>query len=223
MATIELSGVSRTFAGEGGARVEALRDVSLKIGEGEFVCITGPSGSGKTTLLNVLGCLDSPTSGSYRFAGREVGALGPDALAWIRREAFGFVFQSYNLLDAASAIDNVALPGVYAGRPRHALRKRAAALLDEAGLADRARHAPSELSGGEQQRVAIARALMNGGRVILADEPTGALDQTNSKRTIDALEALARRGHTVVIASHSKEIAGRAERPVQYAGQCHCI
>ena len=215
MPLIELSSVSRSFEGQGGARVEALRDVALQINAGEFICITGPSGSGKTTLLNVLGCLDSPTSGSYRFAGREVGALGPDALAWIRREAFGFVFQSYNLLEGSSAIENVALPGVYAGTPRRALRERAADLLAGAGLADRARHAPSELSGGEQQRVAIARALMNGGRVILADEPTGALDQANSKRTIDELETLARRGHTVVIASHSREIAELADRRIE--------
>ncbi|MCY3817595.1 MAG: ATP-binding cassette domain-containing protein [Gammaproteobacteria bacterium] len=215
MPLIELDSVSRSFVGEGGARVEALRDVALQINAGEFICITGPSGSGKTTLLNVLGCLDSPTSGSYRFAGREVGALGPDTLAWIRREAFGFVFQSYNLLEGSSAIDNVALPGVYAGTPRRALRERAADLLARAGLADRARHASSELSGGEQQRVAIARALMNGGRVILADEPTGALDQANSKRTIDELEGLARRGHTVVLASHSREIAERADRRIE--------
>ena len=215
MPLIELSSASRSFEGEGGARVEALREISLQINAGEFICITGPSGSGKTTLLNVLGCLDSPTSGSYRFAGREVGALGPDALAWIRREAFGFVFQSYNLLETASSIDNVALPGVYAGTPRRALRERAADLLARAGLADRARHAPSELSGGEQQRVAIARALMNGGRVILADEPTGALDQANSRRTIDELERLALRGHTVVIASHSREIAERADRGIE--------
>ena len=215
MPLIELSSVSRSFEGEGGARVDALHEISLQINAGEFICITGSSGSGKTTLLNVLGCLDSPTSGSYRFAGREVGALGPDALAWIRREAFGFVFQSYNLLEGSSAIDNVALPGVYAATPRRALRERAADLLARAGLADRARHAPSELSGGEQQRVAIARALMNGGRVILADEPTGALDQANSKRTIDELEGLARRGHTVVLASHSREIAERADRRIE--------
>ena len=212
---IELKGVGLTYGNGGGTGVAALADVSLRIEAGEFICITGPSGSGKTTLLNLLGCLDSPTSGSYRFAGREVGGLGPDALAWIRREAFGFIFQSYNLLEAASAIDNVALPGVYAGMPRRALRERAADLLARAGLADRARHLPSELSGGEQQRVAIARALMNGGRVILADEPTGALDQANSRRTIDELEALARRGHTVVMASHSREIAERADRRIE--------
>ena len=215
MPLIELSSLSRSFEGEGGARVEALREISLQIKAGEFICITGASGSGKTTLLNVLGCLDSPTSGSYRFAGREVGALGPDALAWIRREAFGFVFQSYNLLETASAIDNVALPAVYARMPRRALRERAADLLTRTGLADRARHFPAELSGGEQQRVAIARGLMNGGRVILADEPTGALDRANSRRTIDELEALARRGHTVVMASHSREIAERADRRIE--------
>ena len=212
---IELKGVGLTYGNGGGTGVAALADVSLRIEAGEFICITGPSGSGKTTLLSLLGCLDSPTSGSYRFAGREVGGLGPDALAWIRREAFGFIFQSYNLLEAASAIDNVALPGVYAGMPRRPLRERAAELLARAGLADRARHLPSELSGGEQQRVAIARALMNGGRVILADEPTGALDQANSRRTIDELEGLARRGHTVVMASHSREIAERADRRIE--------
>ena len=212
---IELKGVGLTYGNGGGTGVAALADVSLRIEAGEFICITGPSGSGKTTLLNLLGCLDSPTSGSYRFAGREVGGLGPDALAWIRREAFGFIFQSYNLLEAASAIDNVALPGVYAGMPRRPLRERAAELLARAGLAGRARHLPSELSGGEQQRVAIARALTNGGRVILADEPTGALDQANSRRTIDELEGLAQRGHTVVMASHSRAIAERADRRIE--------
>ena len=213
---IELEGVGRDYGQqEGAAGVAALADVSLRIEAGEFICITGPSGSGKTTLLNILGCLDSPTSGSYRFSGREVSSLGPDALAWVRREAIGFVFQSSNLLDAASAIENVELPAVYAGVPGRERRERAAALLAEAGLEDRAEHGPSELSGGEQQRVAIARALMNGGRLILADEPTGALDRSNSKRTIDELESLARRGHTVVIASHSKDIAERTDRLIE--------
>ena len=198
-----------------GASVAALSAISLKIGVGEFVCITGPSGSGKSTLLNILGCLDRPTSGSYRFTGREVSCLAPDALAWLRREAFGFVFQSYNLLDSATTLENIELPGFYAGLGRIQRRKRAKELLAELGLAERARHRAAELSGGEQQRASIARALMNGGRVILADEPTGALDQQNGQRILDHLGALAYKGHTVVVVSHSPDVAKRTDRQIE--------
>ena len=212
---IELNGISRYFKGAAGVRVEALRDVSLRITEGEFVCITGPSGAGKSTLMNILGCLDRPSSGSYRLAGREVQSLSADGLAWLRRRIFGFVFQNYNLLESATAQENVELPGSYAGLSRSARKKRAKSLLAQLDLADRAGHLPSELSGGEQQRVAIARALMNGGRVILADEPTGALDRENGEQVLKALEGLAAAGHTVVIISHNPEIAARAERRVE--------
>ena len=212
---IELRAVSRIYRRSEEAGVAALSGISLRIGVGEFVCITGPSGSGKSTLLNILGCLDRPTSGSYRFAGREVSRLEPDTLAWLRREAFGFVFQSYNLLDSATTLENVELPGFYAGLGRIRRRKRAQDLLAELGLAERARHRPAELSGGEQQRASIARALMNGGRVILADEPTGALDQQNGKRILDHLEVLAHKGHTVVIVSHSPDVAKRTDRQIE--------
>ncbi len=213
---IQLEGVSRVLgAGEEDVRVEALREVSLHIGEGEFVCVTGPSGSGKSTLMNILGCLDRPDSGSYRLAGREVGKLGADALAWLRRRMFGFVFQNYNLLESVPALENVELPGRYAGMSAKVRRTRARELLDRLGLSDRAGHLPRELSGGEQQRVAIARALMNGGRIILADEPTGALDRANGEEVLSALEDLAAQGHTVVITSHDREIAARARRRIE--------
>ncbi len=212
---IELNGIGRSFEGEAGVRVEALRDITLRIAEGEFVCITGPSGAGKSTLLNILGCLDRPSSGSYRLAGRQVQSTGADGLAWLRRRIFGFVFQSYNLVESATAQENVELPGSYAGLSRRARQKRTKALLAQLDLADRAGHLPGELSGGEQQRVALARALMNGGHVILADEPTGALDRENGEQVLEALERLADAGHTVVMISHNPEIAARAERRIE--------
>ena len=212
---IELNGISRSFEGEDGVRVEALHDVSLRIAEGEFVCITGSSGAGKSTLMNILGCLDRPSSGSYRVAGREVRTMSANGLAWLRRRIFGFVFQSYNLLDSATARDNVELPGLYAGLSRSARKELAKSLLAQLDLADRADHFPSELSGGEQQRVGIARALMNGGRVILADEPTGALDRENGEQVLKALEQLAAAGHTVVMISHNPEVAARAHRRIR--------
>ena len=165
--------------------------------------------------MNILGCLDRQTSGSYRLAGREVGELGADARAWLRRRVFGFVFQSYNLMDSATARENVEMPGVYAGLSRGVRKKRADSLLTQLDLGDRAGYLPSDLSGGEQQRVAIARALMNGGRVILADEPTGALDRENGERVLQALEGLAAAGSTVLIISHNQKIAARAPRRIE--------
>lgn len=212
---IELEGVSRTFRDGGQTRVEALRNVSLTIDEGEFVCLGGPSGAGKSTLMQLLGCLDRPDSGSYRFSGREVWKLGADGLAWLRCRAFGFVFQNYSLLESATAQENVELPGVYAGLGRTQRKKRALALLEKVGLSNRATHLPAELSGGEQQRVAIARSLMNGGRVILADEPTGALDRAGGEEVLKTLEGLVAEGHTVIIVSHSAEIAARARRRIE--------
>ena len=214
---IELSGIGRSFDGEGGVRVDALKNVSLRIDAGEFVCITGPSGAGKSTLMHILGCLDRPSSGSYRLAGREVGTLGHDGRAWLRRQMFGFVFQGYNLIESGNALENVELPGLYAGLPRKARGERAETLLSGLGLADRAAHLPAELSGGEQQRAAIARALMNGGRIILADEPTGALDESASDEVLRELENLAAKGHTVVIVSHNPDIAERADRRIELA------
>ena len=212
---IELSSISRSFEGEGGVRVEALQDVSLQINAGEFVCITGPSGAGKSTLMNILGCLDRPTSGSYRLADREVGKLGADGRAWLRRQAFGFVFQGYNLIDGSSAAENVELPGVYARLSSRERRQKVGDLLSQLGLANRAAHLPSDLSGGEQQRVSIARALFNGGRIILADEPTGALDRPTGEEILRALENLAAKGHTVVIISHNPDVAARSGRRIE--------
>jgi len=212
---IALDRVCRSFAAEGSGKVEALRDVSLRIREGEFVCVTGPSGSGKSTLLNLLGCLDSPSSGSYRLDGREIQNSGPNALALLRRRVFGFVFQSHNLLDTATALENVALPGRYAGLSKSAANKRAERLLNRLGLADRSGHLPAELSGGERQRVALARALMNGGRIVLADEPTGALDSKSAEHVLAVLKELARDGHTVVLVTHNPEIAELASRRIE--------
>ena len=212
---IELEGIGRRYKGKRGAPVVALRDVSLRLEAGEFVCITGPSGSGKTTLMNILGCLDQPDAGIYRFLGREVQQLSPDGLAWLRRKAFGFVFQNYNLLGSATARENVEMPGAYAGLALAPRRNRALELLSGLGLARRTAHRPAALSGGEQQRVSIARALMNGGRVILADEPTGALDSVNGEQVLSLLEDLATKGHTIVLVTHNPEIATRAGRRIE--------
>ena len=211
-ALIELSGVGRFFQAAGG--VQALADVTLTIGHGEFVCVMGPSGSGKSTLMNILGCLDRPTSGRYRLRGQAVDALLPDALAALRRDVFGFVFQSYNLIGSASAEENVELPATYAGLRRVARIDRARELLRSLGLGHRLRHRPGALSGGEQQRVAIARALMNGGEVLLADEPTGALDAASGTEVMSTLRDLAERGHTVVVITHDPDVAAWAWRRI---------
>ena len=192
-------------------------DVDLDIRAGDFVCVTGPSGSGKTTLMNLLGCLDRPSSGTYRIGGTDVAALSADDLARLRRETFGFVFQSYSLLEFATARDNVELPATYTRMAARRRRQRAGGILESIGLGDRVDHAPSELSGGEQQRVAIARALMNDAQVILADEPTGALDTAQGEEVLDLLERLAERGHAVVVVSHDQNVAARAHRRVRLA------
>ena len=213
-ALLELEGVSRVFSGDGVA-TEALMDADLRIGAGEFVCITGASGSGKTTLLNILGCLDRPTSGTYRVAGTDVTELSSDGLARLRRGTFGFVFQNYNLLESDTACGNVELPGTYARTAGKRRRHRARAILESIGLAERVDHRPSELSGGEQQRVAIARALMNDAQVILADEPTGALDTAQSEEVLALLEQLAERSHAVILVTHDPSVAARAHRRVE--------
>ena len=187
----------------------------MDIGSGEFVCIAGASGSGKTTLLNILGGLDRPTAGVYRFDGQDVAELNDDGLARLRSEAFGFVFQSYNLLTFATAQENVEMPGAYLDLDRTQTRLRARGLLESVGMGTRLDHRPDELSGGEQQRVAIARALMNGARVILADEPTGALDSRHGGELLVLLEELAASGHTVIVASHDKAVAARADRRIE--------
>jgi macrolide transport system ATP-binding/permease protein len=211
---IELADVTRTYR-SGELAVQALRGVSLAIYPGEFVAIMGASGSGKTTLMNILGCLDRPSAGTYRFRGEDVSRLDRNALARLRREAFGFVFQSYNLIATSTAVENVEVPAMYAGLAGDARHARAAELLATLGLADRLDHRPNELSGGQQQRVSIARALMNGGDIILADEPTGALDSKSGDEVLGLLRELAARGHTVIVITHAPEVAARAQRVVE--------
>ncbi|MCF5267229.1 MacB family efflux pump subunit [Pseudomonas syringae] len=192
-----------------------LRGIDLSIHTGEFVAIVGASGSGKSTLMNILGCLDRPTSGEYLFAGENVAALGSDELAWLRREAFGFVFQGYHLIPSGSAQENVEMPAIYAGTPAAERHARAAALLDRLGLASRTGNRPHQLSGGQQQRVSIARALMNGGHIILADEPTGALDSHSGAEVMTLLDELASQGHVVILITHDREVAARAKRVIE--------
>jgi len=217
---IDLRKVSRTFVTDGGVVVRALREIDLTIYPGEFLAIMGQSGSGKSTLMNILGCLDRPTSGRYLFAGRDVQSFDADGLAWLRREAFGFVFQSYNLLPSESAKENVEVPGIYAGLSASERGVRAESLLTTLGLGERLDHRPNQLSGGQQQRVSIARALMNGGEVILADEPTGALDSRSGVEVMALLENLARKGHTVILITHDAEVARHADRVVEFSDGC---
>ena len=211
---LQLSGIRRHF-GDGERRVEVLKGIDLTIARGEMVAIVGASGSGKSTLLNILGCLDQPSEGSYRVAGREAGRLTADALATLRREHFGFIFQRYHLLGDLSARDNVALPALYAGLAGDARKARAESLLQRLGLGSRLDYKPSQLSGGQQQRVSIARALINGGQVILADEPTGALDSQSGAEVLGILGALHRQGHTLVLVTHDMAIAEQAERIIE--------
>ncbi|HGY3714965.1 macrolide ABC transporter ATP-binding protein/permease MacB [Citrobacter sp. Res13-Sevr-PEB04-36] len=213
-ALLELSHIRRSYpSGEG--LVEVLKDVSLSIHAGEMVAIVGASGSGKSTLMNILGCLDKPSSGTYQVAGRDVSTLDSDALAQLRREHFGFIFQRYHLLSHLTAAQNVEVPAVYAGTERKQRLARAHALLQRLGLGDRVDYQPSQLSGGQQQRVSIARALMNGGQVILADEPTGALDSHSGEEVMAILHQLRDRGHTVIIVTHDPQVAAQAERVIE--------
>ncbi len=212
---ISLRDITRTFVTGGGVEVHALRGVSLDIYAGEFVSLIGQSGSGKSTMMNVLGCLDRPTSGDYIFAGHDIRSFDANGLAWLRREAFGFVFQSYNLLGTAKADENVEVPAIYAGLNKSQRKARSTELLTSLGLGDRMDHRPSQLSGGQQQRVSIARALMNGGQVILADEPTGALDSQSGIEVMALLKDLAKQGHTVILITHDHEIANNADRQIE--------
>ncbi|BAL26177.1 MacB family efflux pump subunit [Azoarcus sp. KH32C] len=211
---IELSGVTKTFY-NGEIAVEVLHGIDLRIYPGEFVAIVGSSGSGKSTLMNVLGCLDRPTEGTYRFMGQDVSRLDRDELAQLRRETFGFVFQSYNLIAGASARENVEVPAVYCGMPPAERHARAISLLTTLGLESRCEHRPNQLSGGQQQRVSIARALMNGGRVILADEPTGALDSRSGAEVMQMLRKLSADGHTIILITHEREVAEQAQRIIE--------
>jgi macrolide transport system ATP-binding/permease protein len=213
-ALLELRDLCRDYpAGDQTLRV--LDHVNLTIHAGEMVAIVGASGSGKSTLMNILGCLDRPTEGCYTVAGRETGALEPDELARLRREHFGFIFQRYHLLTDLNAIGNVEIPAIYAGKDRQERHKRARMLLQRLGLADRMHHHPNQLSGGQQQRVSIARALMNGGQVILADEPTGALDSKSGHEMMNVLRELNADGHTIIIVTHDMQVAKNARRIIE--------
>jgi macrolide transport system ATP-binding/permease protein len=211
---LELSDIHKHYK-NGETVVRALDGVSLSIRRGEFVAIMGQSGSGKSTLMNIIGCLDRPTAGSYKVLGKEAARMEPDELAALRRETFGFVFQKYNLLATATAGENVEIPSVYAGLPKHQRSRRAFDLLDRLGLGDRTDHRPSELSGGQQQRVAIARALVNDPPVILADEPTGALDSKSGDEVLALLRKLHAEGRTIILITHAESIAQNAERIVR--------
>jgi macrolide transport system ATP-binding/permease protein len=211
---LELNDIHKHYV-NGDATVRALGGISLKIRRGEFVAIMGQSGSGKSTLMNIIGCLDRPTAGSYRVLGKEAAHLSADELAALRRETFGFVFQRYNLLATATAGENVEIPSVYAGLPKQKRSRRAAGLLHKLGLSDRTDHRPSELSGGQQQRVAIARALVNDPPVILADEPTGALDSKSGDEVLTLLKELHAEGRTLILITHAENVACNAGRIVR--------
>ena len=211
---IELIDIGKTYV-NGELAVEVLHGVSLKIYPGEFVAIMGASGSGKSTLMNLLGCLDRPTVGTYLFAGEDISHLDEDGLARLRRDVFGFIFQSYNLISTASATENVEVPAIYAGVPTEERHARANDLLAALGLADRVDHRPNQLSGGQQQRVSIARALMNGGQIILADEPTGALDSKSGTEVMALLKELNAEGHTVILITHDRVVAENANRIIE--------
>jgi len=213
---ISLRDIRKTYGNRNGApATDVLRGISLDIHAGEFVAIVGASGSGKSTLMNILGCLDRPSAGQYLFEGQDVSGFDADALAWLRREAFGFVFQGYHLVPSESARENVEIPALYAGMPDAARCARATALLERLDMGARVNHRPNQLSGGQQQRVAIARALMNGGRIVLADEPTGALDSRSGAEVMALLRELAAEGHTIILITHDREIASRARRVIE--------
>ncbi len=205
----------RKIYSTGRIEVEALRGVDLVVGANEFVSIMGPSGSGKSTLMNLMGCLDTPSSGEYYLDGEKVESLGPNELAEIRNKKVGFVFQNFNLLPYATAFENVEMPLIFGGVATRRRKDRAMELLARVGLGDRADHKPTELSGGEMQRVAIARALANQPRLILADEPTGNLDSASGAEIIELFEELGRQGHTIVVITHDKEIARRTQRIIK--------
>ncbi len=215
MLLIETQGLTKHYAA-GENTVAALSDVSLAVSPGEFVAAMGPSGSGKSTFLNLIGCVDRPTRGSYRLMSEDVSRLPPDRLAGIRNRRLGFVFQSFNLLPRADALANVELPLVYAGIGWRQRRERAAAVLASVGLGDRLHHRPSQLSGGQQQRVAIARALVNEPDLVLADEPTGALDSRTGLEIMAMLQAMNREGVAVLMVTHDAEVARFASRCLRF-------
>jgi putative ABC transport system ATP-binding protein len=211
---LEINGIGKTYT-IGNVVVEALRSVDLHIEKGEYVALMGPSGSGKSTLMNILGCLDTPTRGTYFLNGTDVSHMTDNSLAEIRNKEIGFIFQTFNLLARNTSLDNVALPLVYAGISKKERLDRAEKALQSVGLGDRIDHKPNELSGGQRQRVAIARALVNRPAIILADEPTGNLDTKTSHEIMDLLEEIHNQGNTVIIVTHEEDIAKRAKRIVR--------
>ncbi len=208
---IDLTDITKNYR-MGEVEFTVLSQVSLTVQKGELIAIMGPSGSGKSTLMNIIGCLDRPTSGKYRFENREINTLTDDDLALIRNGKIGFVFQTFNLLPRFSALKNVEVPLIYSGVPARSRKERAAPLLEKVGLADRMQHRPAELSGGQQQRVAIARALVNNPPLLLADEPTGNLDSRSGEDILNILTGLNRQGVTIIIVTHDKDVAARCKR-----------
>lgn len=211
---IKITDIKRDFA-LGNETVYVLKGIDLEINKGEYVALMGPSGSGKSTLMNLLGCLDTPTSGSYILNGKDVSQMKDDELAEIRNKEIGFVFQTFNLLPRTTALDNVALPMIYAGFSKSERNKRAAEVLEQVNLADRMDHQPNQLSGGQRQRVAIARALVNNPSIILADEPTGNLDSKTSEEIMKLFNDIHSNGNTVILVTHEEEIAAYAHRIIR--------
>lgn len=215
-ALIALRGIYKQYGGNHGTpAVQVLHGIDLTIQAGEFVAIVGTSGSGKSTLMNMLGCLDQPSAGQYLFNGHDVSTLDADRLAWLRRQAFGFVFQGYHLIPTETASENVQIPAMYAGVTENERQQRALKLLERLGLQDKQDNRPNQLSGGQQQRVSIARALMNGGRIVLADEPTGALDSKSGTEVMQLLHELADAGHTIILITHDRNVAAQARRVIE--------
>lgn len=214
MALLELKNIARKYV-IGTEEVNALRSITVSIEKGEYVALMGPSGSGKSTLMNIVGCLDTPTAGEYILNGKEVSKMSDNELAEIRNKEIGFIFQTFNLIPRSTALDNVALPLVYAGVKKDDRIARAQSALQDVGLGDRVKHKPNELSGGQRQRVAVARALVNNPSIILADEPTGNLDSRTSEEIMVLFEEIHHRGNTIIVVTHEEDIARHAHRIIR--------